>query len=293
MGLYVVFKKDGEVNISSKVPKAYDYIWVHGQNLKEVLNAVNLSLPFEITSLKPPYHCLIDKSFVVYFRYALFTDHKISLHALGIILHGNNVVLSWGSLPLFIVEHIGKELKDRNFENIYLVLYLFMKRLVNSIRSALGYIEHQLDKIDEDVMKRKRIDAKRLVILKHIAKLSKVSLLDTAFFIVEVEKVTSLIKEYESDIKSLLSEIEHIDDRLLTTFSLMHTIATDQLNNVMMKLTAISAIFLPLTLIASIYGMNFKYMPELSHPLAYPLVIITMTILALSLFIYFRRKNWI
>ena len=54
MGLYVVFKKDGKVNVSSKVPKAYDYIWVHGQNLEEVLNAVNISLPVSYTHLTLP-----------------------------------------------------------------------------------------------------------------------------------------------------------------------------------------------------------------------------------------------
>ena len=294
MGLYIVFRENGKVKISSEMPKTYECIWVHGQNFREVLKAANISLPSKIITSKPPYHCLVNEIFVVHFRFALFTDHRVSLHTLSIILYGNTIALSWSSLPQYVIEHIGEELKNRNFKGIYLIPYLVMKNLINSIRSALGYTEHQLDKIDEELMKRRRIDTKRLIVLKRIAKFSKISLLDVGTFISEVaEKVFPLIKEYESDIESLLSEIEHIDDRLLTTFSLMYTITADQLNSIMMKLTAISAIFLPLTLIASIYGMNFRYMPELAHPLSYPLVLAAMTVLALSLFVYFKRKRWI
>jgi len=293
MGLYIVFRKNDKVEVSNKMPKAYDCIWIHGQDPKELLSIAGISLPSKIISAKPPYHYSTNETFVVHFRFALFIDHRVFPHTLSVVLYRDVIALSWSSLPQNVIEHIGEELKNRNFEGIYLVLYLIIRELMNSTRAALGYTEHQLDKIDEELMKRRRIDTKRLIVLKRIAKFSKISLLDVSTFVFEAGEISPPIKEYEGEIKSLLSEIEHIDDRLLTTFSLMYTITADQLNSIMMKLTAISAIFLPLTLIASIYGMNFRYMPELAHPLSYPLVLAAMTVLALSLFVYFKRKRWI
>lgn len=68
---------------------------------------------------------------------------------------------------------------------------------------------------------------------------------------------------------------------------------SNRMNAVMKVLTIIATIFIPLTFIAGIYGMNFKYMPELEHPLAYPLVLGVMFLIALVMLLWFRRKRWI
>lgn len=57
-------------------------------------------------------------------------------------------------------------------------------------------------------------------------------------------------------------------------------------------LTILSAIFLPLTLISSIYGMNFEYIPELSRPYGYPLVLGLMVITAATMVWFFYRRGW-
>ena len=64
-------------------------------------------------------------------------------------------------------------------------------------------------------------------------------------------------------------------------------------NRIMALLTIISSIFMPLTLIAGWYGMNFKYMPELEYKISYPLVIaISIAIVIVSL-IFFKKKKWL
>ncbi|KXH75860.1 MAG: magnesium transporter [Candidatus Thorarchaeota archaeon SMTZ-45] len=68
---------------------------------------------------------------------------------------------------------------------------------------------------------------------------------------------------------------------------------SNRLNEVMKVLTVISTIFIPLTLIASIYGMNFRVMPELEIPWSYPLLLTTMITLGIVLTLYFRQKRWI
>ena len=66
-----------------------------------------------------------------------------------------------------------------------------------------------------------------------------------------------------------------------------------RLNEIMKVLTVIGTIFIPLTFVTGLYGMNFRFMPELEHPLGYPAVLLTMLVLILLMLIYFRRKKWI
>ena len=68
---------------------------------------------------------------------------------------------------------------------------------------------------------------------------------------------------------------------------------SNRMNQIMKVLTIIATIFMPLTFIAGIYGMNFKYMPELECKLGYPLVLILMLLIGVNMIIYFRRKKWL
>ena len=63
-------------------------------------------------------------------------------------------------------------------------------------------------------------------------------------------------------------------------------------NRIMTLLTVITSIFLPLTLIAGWYGMNFKYMPELDKPYAYPIVIGVSILIVVGCLLYFKKKKW-
>jgi len=68
---------------------------------------------------------------------------------------------------------------------------------------------------------------------------------------------------------------------------------SNRMNNVMKVLTIIATIFIPLTFIAGIYGMNFKYMPELEWKYGYITVWAVMIFLLILMLIYFRRKKWL
>jgi magnesium transporter len=67
---------------------------------------------------------------------------------------------------------------------------------------------------------------------------------------------------------------------------------SNRMNQVMKVLTIIATIFIPLTFIAGIYGMNFRHMPELAFPWAYPAVLALCLLIALGMIIGFRRKGW-
>jgi len=81
-----------------------------------------------------------------------------------------------------------------------------------------------------------------------------------------------------------------------TSFGLLETYlssVSNRMNEVIKVLTIITTIFMPLTFIAGIYGMNFAHMPELNWPWGYPLVMGLMAVIAAGMLLYFRRKRWL
>jgi magnesium transporter len=71
------------------------------------------------------------------------------------------------------------------------------------------------------------------------------------------------------------------------------TAASNRMNEVMKVLTMIATLFIPMTLVAGIYGMNFEHMPELRWRWGYPAVWLVMGAIAVAMFIYFKRKRWL
>ena len=71
------------------------------------------------------------------------------------------------------------------------------------------------------------------------------------------------------------------------------SVVSNRTNEVMKVLTIVASIFVPLTFMAGIYGMNFEFMPELHHRAGYPLLLVTMLGVAAGLILYFRHKGWI
>jgi magnesium transporter len=67
---------------------------------------------------------------------------------------------------------------------------------------------------------------------------------------------------------------------------------SNKMNNVMKTLTIIATIFIPLTFLVGVYGMNFKFMPELDYKWAYPTVWAAMIVIAGGMLIWFRKNRW-
>ncbi|UCF72155.1 MAG: magnesium/cobalt transporter CorA [Deltaproteobacteria bacterium] len=68
---------------------------------------------------------------------------------------------------------------------------------------------------------------------------------------------------------------------------------SNKMNEVMKVLTIIATIFIPLTFIAGLYGMNFKYIPELEWHWGYPVILFVMAGIGFLMLVYFRRKRWL
>lgn len=95
------------------------------------------------------------------------------------------------------------------------------------------------------------------------------------------QKCLELLEQIESDMGSLESASNYY-------FSAQ----THKMNEIMKTLTVVSAIFIPLTFIVGVYGMNFDYMPELRYQNGYYTVVGGMALIVLGMLYYFKRRRW-
>jgi len=90
----------------------------------------------------------------------------------------------------------------------------------------------------------------------------------------------------------VIDSVETMRDIITGTLDVYLSSVSNRLNQVMKVLTVMSSIFIPLTFIVGVYGMNFHYMPELAWPWGYPAVWLLMIALTGVLLVLFKRKKW-
>lgn len=91
----------------------------------------------------------------------------------------------------------------------------------------------------------------------------------------------------------LLDMVETTRELAASLLEIHLSISTNRTNQIMKTLTIMASIFIPLTFIAGVYGMNFEHMPELAHPLAYPAVLVLMAGVSAGLLVWFWRRGWL
>lgn len=91
----------------------------------------------------------------------------------------------------------------------------------------------------------------------------------------------------------VIETVETFREMVSGMFDIYLSAISNRMNQIMQVLTIIATIFIPLTFITGIYGMNFLYMPELGWRFGYPATLLVMVVVALSMVWYFHRKRWI
>ncbi len=109
-----------------------------------------------------------------------------------------------------------------------------------------------------------------------------------------INKTTNIyLRDVYDHTIQVIDSIETFRDMLSGMLDIYLSSISNRMNEVMKVLTIIATIFIPLTLVAGIYGMNFAYMPELRSPWGYPFVLVVMLSIAIVMLFYFRKKKWI
>ena len=114
---------------------------------------------------------------------------------------------------------------------------------------------------------------------------------------IESEIIKDTTRIYLRDIYDhtiqVIDSVEDYRDMLSSMVDIYLSSLSNRMNDIMKVLTVIATIFIPLTFIAGVYGMNFEYMPELKWRWGYHAVMLFMAIVGTSMFTYFRKRGWV
>lgn len=100
------------------------------------------------------------------------------------------------------------------------------------------------------------------------------------------------LNDVQDHITTIVEDISILREIVDNIFNIYQSVLSFRMNDVMKILTIIGTIFIPITFIAGIYGMNFEFMPELKMEWGYPLVMGGMALVAVIMLIFFKRKRW-
>jgi magnesium transporter len=232
-------------------------------------------------------------------------DHKtLDFHEVNMFV-SDKFIVTFHKQPVGIVDRIWEkaaEMKSGNYST-YNVMHEIIDGLVDDFFPLVYKIEDSLNQI-EDVLENANTSAimERLFDIRHdMSKLrrSLVPMRDLMYRILNTGKL-SFLKEhhlYYNDVYDhLLKLVEMLESYREFSSDIRDnylSINSDKMNNIMMTLTVITTIFMPLTFIAGLYGMNFAYMPELDERNAYFVVLGIMGFIALGMFMFFVKIGWL
>lgn len=248
----------------------------------------------------------------------LFNSYEILTHhiknrefevARGSIVVGTNFIITFEITEVKIFSILANNLQKRNLDiekwGVDYILYLIFKDILNNYHTVFDYISRKLDDLEDEVLDKLGNDST----YQKIATMRQSTRVGRRNF----QSIKSLLAIMDYDdfqwitppVKALFNQelVHHIDNlwqEYLALRAWMSELMEIQRDNVasetserINRLTILSSIFLPITFISGFYGMNFKYMPELDQPWAYPAIISIMVLIVISSIVYAKRQRWL
>lgn len=319
-------------DVSTHICEEKKFIWVDIEEatkedveiVAKEFNIHNLSLEDALKSFQRPKIEIYDNYLfiVIYGVDYLPEEEKLAFHEVDIFLGANFVITvrnrnpQWhdrGDLPPYPIDifmnswdrqHI--ELKEKGSP---MVLHTIADTLVDSYFNVNDNLEDRLDKIENYVFELE----KNKEVMEDIYRFKKDLLLyrrvvaplkDVIHTIISRDMQISgqqlfdlMAVRYFQDVYDHIIRVhEAIDtyrDLLTSALEVQLSVASNRLNEIMKKLTSIAALVMVPTLIAGIYGMNFKFMPELNYRYGYFIVLGIMAAIAGWIAYLFRKYKWL
>ena len=306
----------------NSINKIEDYLsdqyitWISIHGLHDITLIEQLGQKFNLNSLfmedilntdeRPKF--MDDENHLYVIMKSMYIDdevNKFHVDQVSIIV-GKNYLISFQESPKDNFNDILKRIKDgrtriRALSTDYLC-YAMMDTLVDhyiyNIETLGSYIEEQEQEITENgkeiIEKIYHFKTELAYIRKNVRPVKE---LISRFLVSDSELINERTYNY-------LKDLEGLTTQALEVIEIYHSMISDQqnsynanisnsVNDVMKVLTIFSAIFIPLTFIAGIYGMNFQHMPFLEGRFSYYILCIIMICLALFMIIYFKKKKWL
>ena len=182
-------------------------------------------------------------------------------------------------------------------------LYDFLEQIVTGDRELLENRDRELDAIEEAVIRNEDgVSLERVHAIRGEIRELRVHYEQLLDFAQELEENENNFFKHENlrYFRLFASRMERLRDATVAIADhagqirdIYNSHLDIRQNRIMTILTVVTTIFMPLTLIAGWYGMNFKYMPELEAPWGYPVVIAVSALIVAGSLLFFRRKKWL
>jgi magnesium transporter len=219
---------------------------------------------------------------------------------------GPRGIVTFHSTPSQEIEEVRRRMQDpsiRKGKDHNYIAYLIMDKLVDNYFPTLYFIEDQLNQIEAQGENNSRIHKKMEQVYEIRSDLLRsrrtvFPMRDLLYRMINSDKIPGVKEQnhYYTDIYDhLLKLTEMIESNREMTADLRdsyNSLRSNRMNSIMKTLTVITTIFMPLTFIAGVYGMNFVNMPELQWAGGYYLIIGVMATLGIGMYLWFRRKGW-
>ncbi|MBT2696010.1 magnesium/cobalt transporter CorA [Bacillus sp. ISL-40] len=181
------------------------------------------------------------------------------------------------------------------------VLHSIIDELVDCYFPILHQIEDKLNEYEEKEASSKKIIEEVYEIRRELIRLRKtiIPMRDLLYRMINSKRIqeTKQIHHYFSDIYDHLMKLTDIVASNQDVTSDMRenymSIQSNRMNSIMMTLTVITTIFMPLTFIVGVYGMNFDHMPELHWQYGYFITLGVMAIIVIVMIFWFYKKGWL
>lgn len=276
------------------IGRLYD---IHPLVLEDIVN----------TSQRPKIDEYEDYLFVVLKMLYYDTNEKLIIEQVSFVL-GKNYVLTFQESEGDVFGTIRERLRlckgrIRGLKSDYL-LYALIDAIVDNYFSIIETLGNKIEDLEIELFAgnaRENINIEVQQLKREILRIRR-AIFPLREIINRIEKNENkliykrTITYYRDIYDHLIQVSDNIDIYREMIWSLMDmymTTISNRMNEVMKVLTIIATIFIPLTFIAGIYGMNFEHMPELHYEYSYYILWGLMIILFLAMLLYFKRKKWL
>jgi magnesium transporter len=220
------------------------------------------------------------------------------------IVIGQNYVITVYNDEIAFLDELYLEFQqiEGRMENSGSILYHLLDRCVDEYTLLVDDVEDRVDRMERGIFRNPYIRiAKDIFHLKRLLHQVRryMSEEKTIMGAISHQNLPFMSKEADvyfidiyDHISRVVDSVDSYRESLTGLLELQMGMKSDRMNEIMKTLTIISSIFLPLTFIVGLYGMNFRVMPELNWTYGYPIVVCIMFAIIVFMVIYYKRKKW-
>ena len=245
-----------------------------------------------------------ENQIIINSNFMVWKDGTYNTYPVSLILK-NNVLISFRNTKLQTFGDTIRRIKNRNkyITSAYQIILALFDSRIDLDADYLEAITKDISRLSKEVNIEQDLDEEVLLsigtlqettmmIHENIVEKQRIfsAMLKSDFF---PEESYEFIRIMLKDIGSLLDHTQFSFERLEFLQNTFLGLVDFEQNKVIKIFTVVTVIFMPPTLIASIYGMNFKHMPELSWPYSYPLALLIMVAASVGTLWFFKRKKWL